>query len=58
MTEDEGSVSVCVVREGDAAETFSIEVSTADLNPVEAEGTVIVRIIFCVYQLLVAVSCA
>ena len=39
VPENNGSVSVCVRREGDAAERFSIEVATAEQTPVQAQGT-------------------
>ena len=39
VTEGSDSVSVCVRREGEAEESFSINVATSDNNPVQAEGT-------------------
>ena len=42
MSENNGSVSVCVEREGDAAESFSVEVATAESNPVQAEGIMVI----------------
>ena len=38
VTEGSGSVSVCVRREGEAAESFSIDVATSDDDPVQAQG--------------------
>ena len=39
MTENNGPVEVCVRREGDAAESFIINVATTDSSPVQAQGT-------------------
>ena len=39
VTEGSDSVSVCVRREGEAEESFSINVATSDNNLVQAEGT-------------------
>jgi hypothetical protein len=38
VSENDGSVSVCVEREGDAAETFSVDVATSERDPVQAEA--------------------
>lgn len=38
VDEDAGSVSVCVRREGEASEPLSIQVTTSNLNPVDARG--------------------
>ena len=45
MSENDGSVSVCVEREGDAAETFSVDVATSERDPVQAEGIRLVSVI-------------
>ena len=39
VTENNGPVEVCVRREGDAAESFIINVATTDSSPVQAQGT-------------------
>ena len=39
VTETDGGVSVCVRREGAAAESFSVTVATSETSPVQAEGT-------------------
>ena len=46
VSESDGSVSVCVEREGDVAESFSVEVATAESNPAQAEG---MTQLFCEY---------
>ena len=38
VTEGDGSVSVCVRREGEAAASFSVSAATSQTNPVQAEG--------------------
>ena len=38
VTEDSDSVSVCLRIEGEVAENFYINVTTADSHPVQAEG--------------------
>ena len=38
VTEGSDPVSVCVRREGHAAESFSINITTSDTLPVQAEG--------------------
>ena len=45
VSENDGSVSVCVEREGDAAETFSVDVATSERDPVQAEGIRLVSVI-------------
>ena len=39
-TENSGPVEVCVRREGDATESFTINVATANSSPVQAQGTI------------------
>ena len=39
VTENDGPVEVCVRREGDATESFTINVATTESNPVQAQGT-------------------
>ena len=36
VAEDAGSVTVCIRTVGEAAEAFSIQVATRNLNPVDA----------------------
>ena len=38
VSENDGLVEVCVVREGDISSSFSIQVSTEEFNPPQAEG--------------------
>ena len=38
VTEDDGTVTVCVRRVGETAEALSIQVSTNNLIPVDARG--------------------
>ena len=40
VTENSGPVEICVRREGDATESFTINVATTDSNPVQAQGAV------------------
>ena len=40
VAEDDGSVTVCVRTVGEAAEAFSVEVATRNLNPVDATGQI------------------
>ena len=40
MNEGSGAVAVCVRREGEADESFTISVATSDSSPVQAEGIV------------------
>ena len=41
VTENNGSVYVCVRRQGSAVESFSIIVATFESNPVQAQGIII-----------------
>lgn len=38
VVENDGPAEVCVRREGDAVESFTINVATANSNPVQAQG--------------------
>ena len=38
VAEDSGLVTVCLMREGGSSDTLQVQVSTANLNPVDASG--------------------
>ena len=38
VVENEGPVTVCVIREGEIAEAIVIQVTTSELSPVQAVG--------------------
>ena len=38
--ESGGPVTVCVKKEGEIAESFTVQVATSNLSPIEAEGKV------------------
>ena len=38
VDEDRGPVVVCIAREGEISETLTVQVSTSELEPLEAKG--------------------
>ena len=46
VVENEGPVTVCVLREGEIAEAIVIQVTTSELSPVQAVGRFIASILF------------
>ena len=38
VSEDDGSVEVCVIREGDVSGSLTIQVTTEEFTPPQAEG--------------------
>ena len=38
VTEGSDSLSVCVRREGEVADSFTVTVTTSNTNPIQAEG--------------------
>ena len=50
VAEDDGLVTVCVRTDGEAAEAFSIQVATSNLNPVDATGRFLANIHMCTVQ--------
>ena len=45
VVENEGPVTVCVIREGEIAEAIVIQVTTSELSPVQAVGRFIASIL-------------
>ena len=42
VSETDGVVVICVIREGDVSQSLTIQVSTADFVPLQAEGSLTV----------------
>ena len=40
--ESGGPVTVCVKKEGEIAESFTVQVATSNLSPIEAEGKLVI----------------